>query len=70
MLTKQASIELEGFGITVLSQSPGWVRTDMGGEKAKYSVEESVTAMLKGLERTGPEDNGKFFGEGSEELQW
>ena len=70
MLTKQASIDLAADGITVLSQSPGWVRTDMGGENAKFSVEESVANMLRHLENVGPEANGKFLGEEGEEIPW
>ena len=70
MLTKQASIDLAPFGITVLSQSPGWVRTDMGGSEAKFSVEEAVTNMLGHLEHAGPSLNGKFLGEDGVELSW
>ena len=70
MLTKQASIDLAPFGITVLSQSPGWVRTDMGGSEAKFSVEEAVTNMLGHLEHAGPSLNGKFIGEDGVELSW
>ena len=70
MLTKQASIDLAADGVTVVSQSPGWVRTDMGGANAKFSVEESVANMLRHLENVGPEANGKFFGEEGEEIPW
>ena len=70
MLTKQASIDLAADGVTVVSQSPGWVRTDMGGENAKYAVEESVANMLRHLENVGPEANGKFLGEEGEEIPW
>ena len=70
MLTKQASIDLSPYGITVLSQSPGWVRTDMGGAEAKYSVQESVTSMLNHLLDAGPSLNGKFLGEDGIEIPW
>ena len=70
MLTKQASIDLAPLGITVISQSPGWVRTDMGGTQAKYSVEESVSHMLRHLEDAGPSLNGKFIGEDGIEIPW
>ena len=63
-------IDLAADGITVLSQSPGWVRTDMGGENAKFSVEESVANMLRHLENVGPEANGKFLGEEGEAIPW
>ena len=70
MLTKQASIDLSPDGICVISISPGWVRTDMGGPEAKYSVEESVEKILRNVSKFEPEDSGKFFGENGEELPW
>ena len=70
MLTKQASIDLAEQGITVISISPGWVRTDMGGPEAKYTVEESVERILRNVGNFSPEDSGRFFGEDGEELPW
>ena len=70
MLTKQASIDLAGDEISVVSISPGWVRTDMGGKDAKYSVEESVKAMMRNVRNLRMEDSGKFFGENGGELPW
>ena len=49
MLTRQASIDLADDGISVVSISPGWVRTDMGGADAKYSVEDSVKRILRNV---------------------
>ena len=70
MLTKQASIDLAGDGITVVSISPGWVRTDMGGKDAKYSVRESVERILQNVASFTPEATGKFFGEDGETLPY
>ena len=70
MLTKQASIDLAADGITVVSISPGWVRTDMGGPDAKYSVEESVEKIIRNTERFEPKDSGGFFGEDGETIPY
>lgn len=70
MLTKQASLDLAPDGICVVSISPGWVRTDMGGPEAKYSVEESVEATLRNVAKFTLEDSGKFFGEDGELIPW
>ena len=70
MLTKQASIDLAVDGITVVSISPGWVRTDMGGPDAKYSVRESVERILQNVASFTPEATGKFFGEDGETLPY
>jgi NAD(P)-dependent dehydrogenase (short-subunit alcohol dehydrogenase family) len=60
-LTRTLAAEVAGTGILVNSMSPGWVRTDMGGEEAPRSVEEGAdTAVwLCLLASNGP--SGQFF---------
>ncbi|HEX4782287.1 MAG TPA: SDR family oxidoreductase [Usitatibacter sp.] len=60
-LTRTLAAEVAGAGILVNSMSPGWVRTDMGGENAPRSVEEGAdTAVwLATLASNGP--TGQFF---------
>lgn len=38
--------ELAGRHLTLLSMHPGWVRTDMGGQSAAVSVEDSARGMV------------------------
>jgi NAD(P)-dependent dehydrogenase (short-subunit alcohol dehydrogenase family) len=60
-LTRTLAAEVAGSGILVNSMSPGWVRTDMGGEEAPRTVEEGAdTAVwLCLLPSNGP--TGQFF---------
>jgi NAD(P)-dependent dehydrogenase (short-subunit alcohol dehydrogenase family) len=60
-LTRTLAAEVAGSGILVNSMSPGWVRTDMGGEEAPRTVEEGAdTAVwLALLPSNGP--TGQFF---------
>ena len=60
-LTRTLAAEVAGHGILVNSMSPGWVRTDMGGEEAPRSVQEGAdTAVwLSLLPSNGP--TGQFF---------
>jgi NAD(P)-dependent dehydrogenase (short-subunit alcohol dehydrogenase family) len=60
-LTLTLADEVRGTGILVNSMSPGWVRTDMGGEEAPRSAEEGAdTAVwLCLLPSSGP--TGQFF---------
>jgi NAD(P)-dependent dehydrogenase (short-subunit alcohol dehydrogenase family) len=70
MLTKQAAIDLAESGVQVVSLSPGWVKTEMGGEDAKYEVEDSVSKILTVTDQLTPAENGGFWGEDGKEIPW
>ena len=70
MLTKQASIDLSVQGIRVISISPGWVKTEMGGEDAKYSVNQSVSLFLDKIEALDSTQTGIFLGEDGMLIPW
>ena len=70
MLTKQTSIDYQEYGIRVISMSPGWVKTDMGGADAKYEVSESVRLLLSRVKELPTETSGVFLGEDGESIPW
>ena len=70
MLTKQTAIDLAQFGIKVVSLSPGWVKTEMGGPEAKYEIMDSVKKILSVTDHLTTEQNGGFWGEDGKEIPW
>lgn len=67
MLTRRAARELPD--ITIVSVSPGWIRTDMGGPDAALGVDEAVAALAATIEQLGPAHTGQWldrFGQASE----
>ena len=70
MLTRQAALDLKALGICVISLSPGWVKTDMGGDKAKYDVKESVRLLSSTIEKVSLKDSGTFIGEDGLPIPW
>lgn len=55
--------ELEGSGITVNSYSPGWTKTNIGGDSAPFTPEEAAeTAIYLATDRS-VNANGQFFAE-------
>lgn len=59
MLTRLAARELGD--ITVVSVSPGWIRTDMGGPDGELSVEEAAGALAIGIEQLAPAQSGQWL---------
>ncbi|MEK9772551.1 MAG: SDR family oxidoreductase [Opitutae bacterium] len=70
MLTRQAALDLADCGIKVVSLSPGWVKTEMGGRDAKYEVSESVTKIIQVTDQLKPEQTGGFWGEDGTQIPW
>lgn len=70
MFTRTLAAELGEEGFTCIAMSPGWVRTDMGGDSAPLGADESVGGMLAVLAAATPADNGRFLDHQGEELPW
>jgi NAD(P)-dependent dehydrogenase (short-subunit alcohol dehydrogenase family) len=61
MLAKGLVPALSPRGVTIVTLSPGWVQTDMGGAGAPLVPETSVRGLRKVLAGLRKEDSGKFF---------
>lgn len=61
MAMRVRAMQLAPKGIAVAVINPGWVRTDMGGEKAPTSVEDSVAGMRRVIETLTVEEAGSFL---------
>ena len=59
MLTRCAARDLPG--ITVVSVSPGWIRTDMGGAGAELGLDEATAALATTIENLQPPHSGLWL---------
>lgn len=62
--------ELNHKGISIASYHPGWVRTEMGGNSATFSTDESADALLKQFETLNIDRSGRFYNYNGEELEF
>lgn len=62
--------DLEPEGIVVMMMHPGWVRSDMGGQGADISVEESATGLVKVIDDLSLETTGSFKAWDGQTLPW
>ncbi|MEZ5848247.1 MAG: SDR family oxidoreductase [Geminicoccaceae bacterium] len=67
---KTLSIDLAGRGITSTMVHPGWVRTDMGGENASISVDESAEGIRDVIIALNSDTNGAFLNHDGSPVPW
>lgn len=67
-LTRILAAELAAEGISVLSVSPGWTATDMGGPGGR-PVSDGAASIRLAIEDLGPEPTGSFYQDG-QPLAW
>lgn len=70
MITKILSVEGQDTDISVSCYHPGWVQTDMGGERAPVQPQESVEGLIGLIEMQSLERSGRFFEYTGVELPW
>ena len=69
-LMRNASLELEEMGVKILIMSPGWVKTDMGGQNALLEIQESVSGMIDVLENEKSYKTGSFLDYQGNNVPW
>jgi len=69
-ISKSLSIELEDEGFTVIAIHPGWVQTDMGGESATFTPEQSINRMIDVIDKPNRRTNGKFLDLNGNRIPW
>ena len=63
-------MDLAAKGLVCVVLHPGWVQTDMGGQTATLTIDQSVPAMVKVIDGLKPADNGRFINYDGTELPW
>ncbi|KAK7931810.1 NAD(P)-binding protein [Apiospora marii] len=61
MLTLQWGMEYRDKGFTIFGVSPGWCKTDLGGEGANLEPEQGAEAAMKVIDAAGDEEIGRMI---------
>jgi NAD(P)-dependent dehydrogenase (short-subunit alcohol dehydrogenase family) len=69
-LMRGLAAELKPQGIPVLIVHPGWVKTDMGGEGAQLTSDQSASQLQKLIDKLDIASTGKFLAWNGKELAW
>jgi len=70
-ITRSLSIDLKHQNIGAVTIHPGWVKTDMGGNNAPLTAEQSVRGVLALVDNFQPDrHNGNFFSNTGDQLPW
>lgn len=70
LLARGLAATLAPRGVIVVAVSPGWVKTDMGGESAPLAPQTSVRGLCKVLGGLRRDDSGKFLSHDGSEIPW
>ena len=70
IFSRSLAAQLKSDGFICIALSPGSVKTDMGGARAKLSPAENVTAMIKVIKELKRKDSGRFFNYTGEPIPW
>ncbi len=62
--------DLFASGIAVQSLDPGWARTDMGGQEADISPQDSATGLMDRIEELTMANTGTFMNYAGETIDW
>ena len=62
MLSRAMAAEYRPEGIAVTAISPGWVKTEMGGENAPLTPDQSARSLCATIQKLTLADSGCFYG--------
>lgn len=67
---KSLSNQWKDEGLTLTMMHPGWVQTDMGGENADLTPQESVSGMRQVIDNLDHAQTGAFHDYSGREIPW
>ncbi|KAL5639788.1 hypothetical protein ACGC1H_006385 [Rhizoctonia solani] len=70
MMGRKLAHELEPSNVAVVLMNPGWVQTDMGGSDAPLTPVQSISGMLKVIDKVDLKNSGEFLQWDDQKVPW
>uniref|UniRef100_A0A8D0BBV2 C-factor n=1 Tax=Salvator merianae TaxID=96440 RepID=A0A8D0BBV2_SALMN len=70
MLTRCQALEYKESGILSVAIHPGWVKTELGTDKADLTVEDSTSGIITVLSNLSEEQNGRLLNWEGRYISW
>ncbi|CAE6387216.1 unnamed protein product [Rhizoctonia solani] len=70
MMGRKLAHELEPSNVAVALVHPGWVQTDMGGPNAPVTPAQSISGMLKVIDKVDLKNSGEYWQWDGQQLPW
>lgn len=70
MVVRHVAGSLKEQGIIAVALSPGWVKTDMGGQEASSTAEDAVNTVRETVGKLTSDDSGRFLDYTGSVLPW
>lgn len=70
MMMRGLASDLRSSGIITIALDPGWVRTDMGGQSASLSPQQSSDGVISVIDNLTKQDNGRYLVYDGSEHPW
>lgn len=70
MMTRCLAGEFRGDGVIVISIHPGFIKTDMGGQRARLTLEEAMPSFVEVLDGLTMADSGTFLNWDGKSVAW
>ncbi|CAL2027330.1 unnamed protein product [Caenorhabditis brenneri] len=59
--TKILSLDLKDDHILAVSFAPGWIKTNLGGDNAQFTLEETIPVLVSNFYKLNASHNGGYF---------
>ncbi|HLV34714.1 MAG TPA: SDR family oxidoreductase [Spirillospora sp.] len=70
MMTRCLAGDFRAAGVTVIAVHPGFIQTDMGGPRARFTLDETIPGLMQVIDSVTLADTGQFINWDGSRVGW